>query len=434
MFYIIERSDQLQQLKPFDDCFVSFIPKNNNYHPSLTSLSLIYIRPIDGKKGYMLCLDHNESFSLNQIEVIDWLKINTNKLFLLDKKEALHWVYSLSDKLFDINFIEPINLTELNNNCINYYYTNYTNLPNINCLIPISKHYEECEAIFNASLSTIKKYTLTNTQFQFQNFRTTEVFYQIEKNGIKLDKDCFINYYKGKLQYPEFNLSKSRIYSQYNLYNTTSRPSNTYNSINFAALNKDDGERNCYKPENDKFIEIDFQGYHPRLIGEMVGFEFPKDRNTYELLGELLGVSQQEAKELTFKQLYGGVWSEYQDKPFFKEVTMYVDNMWDAYQYGGHITTENKIFIRDQLDKITPQKLFNYIVQSKETSTNVELLELALNYLKDKKTKIVLYTYDSILLDYAFSDGDQILIDIKNILYYPVNIKIGKNYHTLEKI
>ena len=434
MFYIIERSDQLQQLKPFDDCFVSFIPKNNNYHPSLTSLSLIYIRPIDGKKGYMLCLDHNESFSLNQIEVIDWLKINTNKLFLLDKKEALHWVYSLSDKLFDINFIEPINLTELNNNCINYYYTNYTNLPNINCLIPISKHYEECEAIFNASLSTIKKYTLTNTQFQFQNFRTTEVFYQIEKNGIKLDKDCFINYYKGKLQHPEFNLSKSRIYSQYNLYNTTSRPSNTYNSINFAALNKDDGERNCYKPENDKFIEIDFQGYHPRLIGEMVGFEFPKDRNTYELLGELLGVSQQEAKELTFKQLYGGVWSEYQDKPFFKEVTMYVDNMWDAYQYGGHITTENKIFIRDQLDKITPQKLFNYIVQSKETSTNVELLELALNYLKDKKTKIVLYTYDSILLDYAFSDGDQILIDIKNILYYPVNIKIGKNYHTLEKI
>jgi hypothetical protein len=433
MFYIIERFDQLQQLKPFGDCFVSFIPKNNNYHPSLTSLSLIYIRPIDGKKGYMLCLDHNESFSLNQIEVIDWLKINTGKLFLLDKKEALHWVYSLSDKLFDINFIEPINLTGLNSSCINYYYTNYTNLPNVNCLIPISKHYEECEAIFKSSLPIIQKYTLTNTQFQFQNFRTTDIFYEIEKNGIKLDKDCFINYYKGKLQYPEFNLSKSRIYSQYNLYNTTSRPSNTYNSINFAALNKDDGERNCYKPENNKFIEIDFQGYHPRLIGEMIGFEFPKDCNTYELLGELLGVSQQEAKELTFKQLYGGIWSEYQDKPFFKEVVMYVDNMWDAYQYGGHIKTENKIFIRDQLDKITPQKLFNYIVQSKETSTNVELLELALNYLKDKKTKIVLYTYDAFLFDYAEEDGN-ILSELVKLLQYPVSIKQGISYHGLTKI
>jgi len=435
MFYIIERSDQLQQLKPFDDCFVSFIPKNNNYHPSLTSLSLIYIRPINGKKGYMLCLDHNESFSLNQIEVINWLHTNTGKLFLLDKKEALHWVYPLSEKLFDVHLIEFVNLIEAlsNSPCIDYYYSKHTNLPNINCLIPISKHYEECEAIFKASLPIIQKYTLTNTQFQFQNFRTTDIFYEIEKNGIKLDKDCFINYYKGKLQYPEFNLSKSRIYSQYNLYNTTSRPSNTYNSINFAALNKDDGERNCYKPENDKFIEIDFQGYHPRLIGEMIGFEFPKDRNTYELLGELLGVSQQEAKELTFKQLYGGVWSEYQDKPFFKEVAMYVDDMWDTYQHDRHIKTENKIFIRDQLDKITPQKLFNYIVQSKETSTNVELLELVLNYLKDKKTKIVLYTYDAFLFDYAKEDGN-ILPELINILEYPVSIKQGTSYHGLTKI
>jgi len=433
MFYIIERSDQLQQLKSFDDCFISFIPKNNNYHPSLTSLSLIYIRPIDGKKGYMLCLDHNESFSLNQTEVFNWLVNNTNKLWVLDKKESMHW-FLYPEKLFDIHLIEFVDLTEaLSNSCINYYYTNHTNLPNVNCLIPISKHYEECEAIFKASLPTIQKYTLTNTQFQFQNFRTTEVFYQIEKNGIKLDKNCFINYYKGKLQYPEFNLSRSRIYTQYNLYNTTSRPSNTYNSINFAALNKEDGERICYKPDNDMFIEIDFQGYHPRLIGEMIGFEFPKDRNTYEVLGELLGVSQQEAKELTFKQLYGGIWSEYQDKPFFKEVAMYIDDMWDTYQHSGHVKTENKTFIRDQLDKITPQKLFNYIVQSKETSTNVELLELALNYLKDKKTKIVLYTYDAFLFDYAEEDGN-ILPELINILEYPVSIKQGTSYHGLTKI
>jgi len=107
--------------------------------------------------------------------------------------------------------------------------------------------------------------------------------------------------------------------------------------------------------------------------------------------------------------------------------------MWDAYQYGGHITTENKIFIRDQLDKITPQKLFNYIVQSKETSTNVELLELALNYLKDKKTKIVLYTYDAFLFDYAEKDGN-ILPELVKLLQYPVSIKQGTSYHELEKI
>ena len=346
----------------------------------------------------------------------------------------MHWVYPLTYKLFDINFIEFPDLTEaLNNSCNTYYYSKHTNLPNVNCLIPISKHYEESEAIFTKIEHIVKKYTFNHPTFQFQNFKTTEVFYQIEKNGIKVDKDCYINHYQNKIQYPEFNLSKSRLYTQYNLYNTTTRPSNTYNSINFAALNKDNGERECYRPINNKFIEIDFQGYHPRLIGEMVKFEFLKDQNTYAYLGELLGVSQQEAKELTFKQLYGGVWSEYQDKLFFKEVAMYVDGLWDTLQYGGTMVTENKIFIRDQLENINPQKLFNYVVQSKETSTNVELLELVLDYLKDKKTKIVLYTYDAFLFDYAEEDGE-IFTTIKELLQYPVSIKQGNSYHGLTKI
>ena len=142
MFYIIERQDQLSQLGPFNDCFIRFISKNDNFHPALTSLSLIYIRSLDGKKGYILCLDHNESFSLDQTEVIDWLINNTNKLYVLDKKESMHWVYPLTYKLFDINFIEFPDLTEaLNNSCNTYYYSKHTNLPNVNCLIPIRKHY-----------------------------------------------------------------------------------------------------------------------------------------------------------------------------------------------------------------------------------------------------------------------------------------------------
>jgi hypothetical protein len=433
MFYIIERSDQLQQLKPLGDCFVRFISKNDNFHPSLTSLSLIYIRSTDKGKGYVLCLNHNESFSLDQTEVFNWLLSNTNNIWVLDKKESMHW-FPHPEKLFDVHLLEFVNLTEaLGNSCINYYYTNYINLPNVNCLIPISKHYEECEAVFKASLPIIKKYNLNDDIFKFNNEKTTNIFYQIEKNGIKLNKTCFIDYYKGKLQYPEFNLFKSRIYTQYNLYNTTSRPSNTYNSINFAALNKEDGERICYKPDNDMFIEIDFQGYHPRLIGELIGFDFPKDRNTYDYLGELLGVSQQEAKELTFKQLYGGVWNEYQNKPFFKNVVAYVDDLWNTLQYSGTVTTENKIFIRDDLDKMTPHKLLNYVVQSRETSTNVKLLEKVFDYLKDKKTKIVLYTYDAFLFDYSKEDNN-IIQELTTILDYPVSIKQGTSYHGLTKI
>jgi len=432
MFYIIERKDQLDQLGPFRDCFIHLIPHNNNFHPALTQLSLVYVRPLDGGKGYMLCIDHNEAFKLNKTDVVEWLSKN-DRLWLLDKKSAMHWINPLADKLFDAHLLEFVDLINAlsNSPCLDFYYTHHRNLPNINCLIPISKHFEECEKIFAATLPTIKKIPIT-LQFEFQNFQTTHVFYEIEKNGINLDKKCFIEYYKDKMHHPEFNISKSRIYTQYNLYTTTSRPSNTFNNVNFAALNKDNGERTCYKPEFDKFVELDFQGYHPRLIGELIEWPFPNDRNTYDLLGELLGVSQQEAKELTFKQLYGGVWSEYQDKPFFKQVNMFIDSMWDEVQYSNSYTTANKVFKRGD-EGITRNKLFNYIIQSYETSTNVQLLKSVLDYLKDKKTKLVLYTYDAFLFDYNEEDG-AIFTEITKLLEYPVSIKQGTSYHGLTKI
>jgi hypothetical protein len=429
MFYIIERSSQLPH--SFEDCFVRFIPFNDNIHPALTDLSLVYIRPLDDKKGYILCINHNESFGIDKIELLDWLLNHTGNLWTLDKKKAMHWVYPLADKLYDANFIQHVDIKSLDNTCINYYYSKHSVLPNVNCLIPISKHYEMCEAVFDMAWPIIRQYSTTDTVFQFNNEHATNAFYQIESNGIKLNKDCFIDYYQGKIAHPEFNLKRGKIYTQYNLYTTTSRPSNTFNGVNFAALNKDDGERMCYMPENDMFIEMDFQGYHPRLIGDMIGFDFPKDRNTYDLLSELLGVSQQEAKELTFKQLYGGVWSEYQSKPFFEKVLSYTDDMWDMYQYGKQYKTENKIFIPDA--DITRSKLFNYIVQSKETSTNIKLLGKLFDYLENKKTKVVLYTYDAFLFDYSKEDGD-ILQDIVNMLEYPVTIKQGNTYHGLTKI
>jgi len=428
MFYIIERSSQLPT--NFEDCFVRFIPKSNNYHPVLTDLSLVYIRPLNHRKGYIICLDHNESFGIDKTEVINWLLNNTNRLWVLDKKEAMHWIYPLKDKLLDVNFIEYVDTSNVGTKCVDFYYSKYVNLSNINCLIPISKHYEESEALFEIISPIIKN--PISLQFEFQNTHTTEVFYQIEKNGINLDKNCFIEYYKDKMHYPEFNINKGRIYTQYNLYTTTTRPSNTFNNVNFAALNKDNGERTCYKPEFDKFVELDFQGYHPRLIGELIKFELPKEQNTYEYLGQLLNVSPQDAKELTFKQLYGGVWSEYKNKPFFEKVDLYIDDLWDTYQYTGRITAANKIFKRND-ENITPNKLFNYIIQSYETSNNVQLLEQVLDYLKDKKTKLVLYTYDAFLFDYSQEDG-AIFPEITKILEYPVSIKQGTSYHGLTKI
>jgi hypothetical protein len=428
-FYIIEKLDQLNRLGSFGDCFVDFIPNNNNYHPKLSSLSLIYIKPLNDKKGYILCLNHSESLSLDYTTIIEWVKNNTSKLFIINKKQAMYY-FPFSSKLYDINFIENIPLDKQPTiSCIEWYNRKYINSPILNQLIPLSKHYEDKQNLFNLVLPIIKSFK-PNVIFDFNNNETTEVFFEIEKKGIKIDKNNFIKHYLEYIKYPEFNVNKGRIYSQYHLYTTTGRPSNSFNNINFAALNKSNGERECYVPQNDWFIEFDFQGYHPRLIGEMVGFDFPKDKTTYEYLSEILGVTVKDAKELTFKQTYGSVWDEYKSKPFFKEVNKFTENMWDTIQYGKTFKTDNRIF---HVNSELPQnKLFNYIIQSKETSTNVKLLVKVLEYLKNKQTKLVLYTYDAFLFDFSLEDGKETLINLQRILSYPTNIKKGKNYNILK--
>jgi hypothetical protein len=62
------------------------------------------------------------------------------------------------------------------------------------------------------------------------------------------------------------------------------------------------------------------------------------------------------------------------------------------------------------------------------------MLDNILTYLKDKQTKLVLYTYDAFLLDYAEEDGKELLLTLKDMIPYPLNIKQGKSYHGLEKI
>ena len=76
---------------------------------------------------------------------------------------------------------------------------------------------------------------------------------------------------------------------------------------------------------------------------------------------------------------------------------------------------------------MNPTKLMNYLMQSLQTSRNIVVLKNLLRYLKDKQTKIRLYTYDAIVLDVSTEDGKQTLVEIKEIVEeqgkYPVHLK-----------
>ena len=73
--------------------------------------------------------------------------------------------------------------------------------------------------------------------------------------NILIKQDKFEKFFEP--QHEEYSICNNIIYTRYNLYTTTRRPSNTFNSINFAALNKDNKCRETFIPQNDKFVEID---------------------------------------------------------------------------------------------------------------------------------------------------------------------------------
>jgi len=147
-------------------------------------------------------------------------------------------------------------------------------------------------------------------------------------------------------------------------------------------------------------------------------------------LARLLDVSPEEAKEITFKNIYGGVKEEYKEKEYFKQVNQIIKRMWIVYQQENKIKLSNGRIIHKTED-LSPTKIFNYYIQSLETKNNVELITQVLDLLEVKTSKIVLYTYDSILIDYSKNDGLELVTQIKNTLEntgFNVKMRKGVNY------
>jgi hypothetical protein len=430
MFYIIEKQDQLDQLHIGEDTFIHIIPTNENYHPTLQNISLIYVRWIKGHKGYILCVNHSESLSLSITDILDKLS-KVNNLYTLDKKAVLHHFPTLSPQLIDVQLInsyqhfQEINIEQYESKVeTDFKRKYYTESPST--LIPIAKHYEKYENIYDHIEQTINKISEDLEPYAFLNHYVAPLFYNIEKQGIKLSKEPFIKYFS-TLPNPKFSVFKGKIYTQYNLNTLTGRPSNAFNGVNFAALNKTNGERAAFIPENDFLVEIDFKAYHPTIIAKLAGYEFTG--NIYDqLANEFSGSTPETIKELVFQQLYGGVRKDFQDKPFFKQVNDYTNRLWSD---NGVIGTQfGKRFTKEMIENPTPQKLLNYIVQNTETVFNVVQFSAIVNFLKDKKTKIILYTYDSILLDYDSSEN--LLDSITSLLKFNYSTKTGHNYAEIE--
>ena len=409
MYWLVENQNQLEELysSGLEEAFIEIIPYSNGIHPVENQICAVYIRPLNSTKGYIASISHSETLSLN-IREVKRLISKFKRIYVRDKKEFLH--YFILQNLYDITLQQPTYIPEYTQTH-SWFYNKYKDKKDINRIIPIVKHYEYCEKTFNNLKNRIDE-----PINEFYNNKATVVFNAIERSGIQVDREKFES---------RFHLLDSdTVYSQFNFKTLTTRPSNRFKGVNYAAINKTNGDRQCFIPSNDLLFELDISAYHPTLLANLIGYDFC-GRDIHQAFAEMYQVDYKKAKELTFKQLYGGVFDQYKDLEFFKKVQVYTDDLWARFQNEGFVEcpVSKHIYKNDVLEDMKPQKLLSYVLQNLETATNVRILWEIFKVLRGKNTKLILYTYDSFLFDLDNSERELLREVIKIFKKYKLQVK-----------
>lgn len=249
----------------------------------------------------------------------------------------------------------------------------------------------------------------------------------IERLGIRVDTEKFIDRWPNHQKH----ILLGNVFTEYNPYTITSRPSNRHGGVNFSALNKKDGSRESFIPQDGKlFLQFDYDAYHVRLIAKLIKYKLP-DTSVHQWLADQYGCSYDESKGRTFRILYGGVTDEDRKIPFFDKVDKFIFKLQEEAIQNGYLQTPKgrKIPI-GWIEQPNAQKYFNYLLQATETEFNIEVLK-KLSMLQLPLP--ILYTYDSFLFEFDDSEVETIKMvkDVLESYKFPVKAEWGSDYGKL---
>ena len=429
--YLVESIQQFESfLRAFEseDSFCVPILLDSRKHPIENEPSLLYFKLLDSRISYMLPINHSEVLVSNYP-----LEDNSKTIYTPDKKVLLQVVNF--NNVIDVGILNHF----INNNSLDFMAMNTTShnffyarkYPNDNRLVPIVKHFEKCEKIFDSVIETIlqTKNLVEDKSFIFFNELVLDTLSNIESSGI--------------------NTVDGMKYSQYNIYTSTGRPSNRFGGVNYAAMSKEDGSRKkiVSRFEDGKMLMFDYDAYHLRLIAKLINYNFPKDVSIHEYLGKqyfgkdkLTEEEYGKSKEVSFRLLYGGIDTEFEKIPFFKAVKKHIFSLWRKYKRDGHIESviAGKKLHFNNVEGINPQKIFNYMIQLYETEQNMIVSEKVFEFLSKLRTRFIMYTYDSFLFDVYSPEMPLVLKKIKEILEsngdFPVRVYTGLSYDDIKLI
>ena len=442
MCKIIKNVDKLiSELNSYE--YIICIPIYSDMHMHSLNpnnkLSLLYFRY--DENSCIIPFNHSECENVPyNPDMFGALKTN---ILTINKKNLLSIINS--NNIIDSNLIhyyiynKSINTNNIKINAIEIFKRRYHNLNHINDIIPIYKHLEWCMEMGDIILNLFtmfKKYDIDIIKSFYKfNRDVIPALYFIELNGIQVS-DKIEEIFDSRVNR---HICDEKIYHSYNIYTTTSRPSNSFGGINFAALKKGNDERSIFIPRNDMLVEYDYDAYHLRLIGDLVGYEFGNEY-VHEHLSKIYDVGYDESKAITFKLLYGGIDEDISDNiEYFNKIKIFIDSLWNDFKSKKEIKTYiyNRPIYYNNFNGMDKNKLFNYYIQSFETEYNIGKIIEIQKFLSNYNSSLVSYNYDAFLIDFDVNDGRELIKNIKLILEsdkYLTKVSAGKNYKDLYDI
>lgn len=437
---VIEYHSELQKfLRKYSTKPWIIVPtySNGSKSPYQDSLCVLYVYTLFSNKDALLVFNHTEGESLGtDLSFLD----SVENLFVYDKKSFSSFYQR--DDIVDLSLLEwydsgQVTLEEIDTTAHNFFLKNYSQFSDLNTLIPIYKHAEKSYSIVEHFLELAASFEFSKPFSKFNTIVLDSLYY-VESSGLCIDKKIFSEKIK--------KTDDSIVYSEYNPYTITGRPSNRRNGVNYAALKKDDESRKAFvsRWENGFLISADFESYHLRLLSELVQYHFPENESIHEHLAKqyfetdtITPEQYNESKARSFQIIYGGVPREYLRIPFFKKVHEYTEILWQLQQSQGYVETNifgrhmDSSYIKDS----NPSKLLNYVLQSYETERNMLVIQDIKKILQSYETKLILYTYDSFLFDYNPNDGIKLFQELKKCMSdlgnFPIKFEVGRNYHEM---
>lgn len=433
---VIETDEELSRFLDHyeneSEVFVDAVPANQTVHPRRSGVSFVFVRTTD--REALLCVRHNDAKALNPKQL---LKLNTGaRKFTWNKKRVLHLVPL--KRLVDCRLLQWFRTNRPPNHSRDRLRPEAKNIyrPIMRLVENCQRRLDLCEKIVKQNRGVVQK-----RPFRRYNKDIVETLFRVERNGMYSRSEDFERAFGKDLTDP-----KGLSYSNYNLLTQTGRPSNAYKGVNYAALDKD--QRPVFRSRFDggKMLNVDYDAFHLRIISKLIGYDAPEG-SFHEHLGklyfgedELSEEDYKEAKEFTFQFLYNpkGIPDELLQLDFFAGVKKLTEQIWNIYEEYGVIQTpkHGRQITGSVIEDFNPAKATNYVLQAGGLEIICGRLQRLLNYLSDKNTCVVLYLYDSVLIDYDPSD-DVELSKIKQIMEtdeMKVDLEIGEQFGQMKEI